>query len=297
MKLGKTFVFVRAACGVGAVVPHLSECSSTRRRRWCRAQFIRCAFGRYVRTLRRDLHIECCLSTALPPRAHTRTSGREMRRLPFRARHHHPESAHGQGEQLSGTSKHPLPLRLFRPRHRHHRRVRRRRRGRRPHHPRLHRALPALCGLRPRRVPLHEAADGRMPTWPRSTRPAPGTRRSSSSPAPRWTTSAPWRTASSPRTLWPPSASACLSVHFIDGWAFDDPDQKARWTEPGAPDAIWRRYGELWCEAASNASLPYDAMSHPDLSEEVRLLPELQPGVASTTRWPRRRAPAAAWWR
>ena len=28
-----------------------------------------------------------------------------------------------------------------------------------------------------------------MPTWPRSTRPAPGTRRSSSSPAPRWTTS------------------------------------------------------------------------------------------------------------
>lgn len=24
-----------------------------------------------------------------------------------------------------------------------------------------------------------------------------------------------------------------LSVHFIDGWAFDDPDQKARWKEPG----------------------------------------------------------------
>ena len=59
-----------------------------------------------------------------------------------------------------------------------------------------------------------------------------------------------------------------LSVHFIDGWAFDDPDQKARWTEPGAPDAIWRRYGELWCEAASNTSLPYDAMSHPDLAKK-----------------------------
>ena len=46
-----------------------------------------------------------------------------------------------------------------------------------------------------------------------------------------------------------------LSVHFIDGWAFDDPDQKARWKEPGAPDAIWRRYGELLCEAASNADV------------------------------------------
>ena len=64
-----------------------------------------------------------------------------------------------------------------------------------------------------------------------------------------------------------------LSVHFIDGWAFDDPDQKARWTEPGAPDAIWRRYGELWCEAASNASLPYDAMSHPDLAKKFGYYP------------------------
>lgn len=63
------------------------------------------------------------------------------------------------------------------------------------------------------------------------------------------------------------------SVHFIDGWAFDDPDQKARWTEPGAPDAIWRRYGELWCEAASNASLPYDAMSHPDLAKKFGYYP------------------------
>ena len=67
-----------------------------------------------------------------------------------------------------------------------------------------------------------------------------------------------------------------LSVHFIDGWAFDDPDQKARWTEPGAPDAIWRRYGELWCEAASNASLPYDAMSHPDLAKKFGYYPSFK---------------------
>ena len=34
-----------------------------------------------------------------------------------------------------------------------------------------------------------------------------------------------------------------------------------------------RRYGELWCEAASNASLPYDAMSHPDLAKKFGYYP------------------------
>lgn len=63
-----------------------------------------------------------------------------------------------------------------------------------------------------------------------------------------------------------------LSVHFIDGWAFDDPDRRPL-DGAGAPDAIWRRYGELWCEAASNASLPYDAMSHPDLAKKFGYYP------------------------
>lgn len=63
------------------------------------------------------------------------------------------------------------------------------------------------------------------------------------------------------------------SVHFIDGWAFDDPAQKGRWEEPGAPDAIWRRYGELWCQAASNPANPYDAMSHPDLAKKFGYRP------------------------
>ena len=64
-----------------------------------------------------------------------------------------------------------------------------------------------------------------------------------------------------------------LSVHFIDGWAFDDPAQRSRWEEPGAPDAIWRRYGELWCAAASDRSLPYDCMSHPDLAKKFGYYP------------------------
>lgn len=63
------------------------------------------------------------------------------------------------------------------------------------------------------------------------------------------------------------------SVHFIDGWAFDDPAQKGRWLEPGAADAIWRRYGELWCAAAADEALPYTVMSHPDLAKKFGYYP------------------------
>lgn len=70
-----------------------------------------------------------------------------------------------------------------------------------------------------------------------------------------------------------------LSVHFIDGWAFDDPAQRGRWEEPGAPDAIWRRYVELWCEAAADRTLRFDVMSHPDLAKKFGYYPSygLQP--------------------
>ena len=75
-----------------------------------------------------------------------------------------------------------------------------------------------------------------------------------------------------------PFAFRLGSVHFIDGWAFDDPAQRARWEEPGAPDAIWRRYGELWCEAAANRTNPYDAMSHPDLAKKFGFCPTFDLG-------------------
>ena len=69
------------------------------------------------------------------------------------------------------------------------------------------------------------------------------------------------------------------SVHFVDAWPFDDPAQRGRWDEPGAPDAIWRRYGELWCAAAADAALRFDVMSHPDLAKKFGYLPSfnLQP--------------------
>lgn len=70
-----------------------------------------------------------------------------------------------------------------------------------------------------------------------------------------------------------PFAFKLGSVHFIDGWAFDDPAQRSRWEEPGAPDAIWRRYVDLWCAAASDTANPYDAMSHPDLAKKFGYYP------------------------
>ncbi len=69
------------------------------------------------------------------------------------------------------------------------------------------------------------------------------------------------------------------SVHFVDAWPFDDPAQRGRWKEAGAPDEIWRRYVDLWCDAASDASLRFDIMSHPDLAKKFGYLPsfDLQP--------------------
>lgn len=63
------------------------------------------------------------------------------------------------------------------------------------------------------------------------------------------------------------------SVHFVDRWAFDDPAQRARWEEPGAVDAIWRRYFELWCDAASDTRQPYHVMAHPDLAKKFNFYP------------------------
>lgn len=62
------------------------------------------------------------------------------------------------------------------------------------------------------------------------------------------------------------------SVHFIDGWAFDDPASRDAWEEPGAPDRIWRRYFELWCDAVSSA-LPFTVMAHPDLPKKFAYYP------------------------
>lgn len=56
------------------------------------------------------------------------------------------------------------------------------------------------------------------------------------------------------------------SVHFIDGWAFDDPDSLDEWSQRDV-DQVWRDYFDLWCEAV-RSDIPFDVMTHPDLPKK-----------------------------
>jgi len=60
------------------------------------------------------------------------------------------------------------------------------------------------------------------------------------------------------------------SVHFIDDWAFDDPELREgyrQWT----PDLLWERYFQDLCTAAGTGL--YDVMAHPDLIKKFGCLP------------------------
>lgn len=52
------------------------------------------------------------------------------------------------------------------------------------------------------------------------------------------------------------------SVHFVEDWAFDDPDLIGEWDLRDV-DAVWERYFSLWCDAARSGE--FDVMAHPDL--------------------------------
>lgn len=53
------------------------------------------------------------------------------------------------------------------------------------------------------------------------------------------------------------------SVHFIDKWLFNSSKFKERWNEVDV-DALWLRYIDLWCEAATS-DWPITVMAHPDV--------------------------------
>lgn len=65
------------------------------------------------------------------------------------------------------------------------------------------------------------------------------------------------------------------SVHFVDRWPFDDPAQRDVWEKEGMVEHIWRRYVDIWCDAAADRSLPYDVMSHPDLAKKFAYYPKI----------------------
>lgn len=60
------------------------------------------------------------------------------------------------------------------------------------------------------------------------------------------------------------------SVHFLDGWAFDDPHHVQEW-EGRDVDEVWSRYFEMWCGAASSGL--FDVMAHPDLVKKFGHFP------------------------
>ena len=74
-----------------------------------------------------------------------------------------------------------------------------------------------------------------------------------------------------------PFALVLGSVHFVDRWPFDDPAVADRWQTMG-PDAIWRRYFEVWCQAVTSDG-PFQVMAHPDLAKKFAYYPsfDLQP--------------------
>ncbi len=53
------------------------------------------------------------------------------------------------------------------------------------------------------------------------------------------------------------------SVHYLDGWAFDNPETAAGWEERGA-EYVWRRYFEVWKEMATSRA-PITTFGHIDL--------------------------------
>lgn len=55
------------------------------------------------------------------------------------------------------------------------------------------------------------------------------------------------------------------SVHFLDGWAFDDPNDLAEWDRRDV-DEVWRDYFAHWCDAARSGL--FDVMAHPDLPKK-----------------------------
>lgn len=64
------------------------------------------------------------------------------------------------------------------------------------------------------------------------------------------------------------------SVHFIEGWAFDDPDLQDRYAEWDI-DALWMSYfNELTAAARSGL---FDVMAHPDLIKKFGHMPSFDP--------------------
>jgi len=66
------------------------------------------------------------------------------------------------------------------------------------------------------------------------------------------------------------------SVHFLDGWAFDNPDPVAlgEWDRRDV-DAVWGAYFSAWCDATRSGL--FEVMAHPDLVKKFGHRPTFDP--------------------
>lgn len=64
------------------------------------------------------------------------------------------------------------------------------------------------------------------------------------------------------------------SVHFLDGWSFDDPSNLAEWDNRDV-DEVWSAYFDAWCDAARSGL--FDVMAHPDLVKKFGHFPSTDP--------------------
>lgn len=64
------------------------------------------------------------------------------------------------------------------------------------------------------------------------------------------------------------------SVHFIDGWAFDDPALTGRYAEWDI-GSLWMRYFSELADAARSGL--FDVIAHPDLIKKFKYLPSFDP--------------------
>ncbi len=64
------------------------------------------------------------------------------------------------------------------------------------------------------------------------------------------------------------------SVHFIDDWAFDDPDLRDGYRN-WSTDGLWQRYFDDLAAAASSGL--FDVMAHPDLIKKFNCVPSADP--------------------
>lgn len=72
------------------------------------------------------------------------------------------------------------------------------------------------------------------------------------------------------------------SVHYVDGFPMDSPDEMHRWHEAGGPDRIWLRYAESLRDFVGHGG--FDLIGHLDLPKKFGMYPSSMEPFLKTMR-------------